>query len=599
MPVTPHFAVTQDDTAVVVTIKVPHVRVSEVEVLLEGVDFSFYCKPYLLNLRFEGALQQDDSCKAQYLPDVDDGTIVATLPKLNHGEVFPDLDLQTALLRPMSGYVGEAVRQPSAAAAPSIEVLSSESAEGYDEPCGDGDGTAAAMAALALGGAAATSDGEGGGAVTDELDTDILLVRPKYGFNRRYSGFFTDLRDDLHGTMQLHDPEGVSERKRDELCRSAEAVAFDADRYHADEYYADEDPIFIESMTFRAHWETDHAGSKEPFATPAVATMMAVASPSEVDDSQAATPDAAEPYVAVEQRASGMGSGNGGSGEDGGGGGGGEPGLSELSSGSGTAVAGAFWTEAETEQMRQFRNKEFLISPAELPAIWGGLVSILVGYVYDNRTTCGDTSVESPWTICTLSATLSWLQDFTGVGPALVSGVRRCLVYPYIRNWALATKVAQDVCCIFGNGRRCILRCLLQVHAVLAGSEMYLLNKLFIQDYIVWIQTVPEALVQQAAAALDGVFSSISRADVGLELGSVAQGEESEEEESEEEESEPGSDEEEEDLRMPQPLHDDASGAALVVNTRTAEAATNASAPLSPPPPPQEAPTRKLIEELP
>lgn len=48
MPVTPRFKVSQTDEAVVVCIKVPHVRVGNAETHVDGQEFSFYCKPYLL-----------------------------------------------------------------------------------------------------------------------------------------------------------------------------------------------------------------------------------------------------------------------------------------------------------------------------------------------------------------------------------------------------------------------------------------------------------------------------------------------------------------------------------------------------------------------
>lgn len=39
-----------------------------------------------------------------------------------------------------------------------------------------------------------------------------------------------------------------------------------------------------------------------------------------------------------------------------------------------------------------------------------GLADILFAYAYDHRTTGGDPSVESAWTVATLSPLLSWLE---------------------------------------------------------------------------------------------------------------------------------------------------------------------------------------------
>ena len=173
-------------------------------------------------------------------------------------------------------------------------------------------------------------------------------------------------------------------------------------------------------------------------------------------------------------------------------------------------------------------SQEFLIDASEYDAIFADLVTLLFGYAYDHRTTCGESTVESAWTSCKVSASLSWLEHFSGSevsdvsfttlqtlpsffpGPlsapthpptadphtpvvsfqglreAVVAGLRRSLIYPYLRNWDLSNRILQDVCTIFRRGRRCILRCLLQLHSVLAHSEHYLFNKLFVTDYCIW-----------------------------------------------------------------------------------------------------------------
>lgn len=48
MPATPRFTVSQTEFAVLVCIKVPHIRVGGAETHVDGKEFSFYCKPYLL-----------------------------------------------------------------------------------------------------------------------------------------------------------------------------------------------------------------------------------------------------------------------------------------------------------------------------------------------------------------------------------------------------------------------------------------------------------------------------------------------------------------------------------------------------------------------
>lgn len=44
-----------------------------------------------------------------------------------------------------------------------------------------------------------------------------------------------------------------------------------------------------------------------------------------------------------------------------------------------------------------------------------------------------------------------------------LAGLRRSLIFPYLRVWELGTLVVKDVRDILSAGKRCILRCLLQV----------------------------------------------------------------------------------------------------------------------------------------
>ena len=67
-------------------------------------------------------------------------------------------------------------------------------------------------------------------------------------------------------------------------------------------------------------------------------------------------------------------------------------------------------SEREREILLQLPRKELLVDHTHMRALLMGLVDILYAYCYDARATGGETSVESGWTISTLSSTLSWLQ---------------------------------------------------------------------------------------------------------------------------------------------------------------------------------------------
>ena len=69
MGTTPKFHVTQTAAWVFIHVHVPFVRVSEMEVYVDGRDFSFYCKPYLLKLHFPHEVVDNELAKAVYDPN--------------------------------------------------------------------------------------------------------------------------------------------------------------------------------------------------------------------------------------------------------------------------------------------------------------------------------------------------------------------------------------------------------------------------------------------------------------------------------------------------------------------------------------------------
>lgn len=101
MPRTPLFTIAQSADVLTFTIETPYVKASDAEVVVDGQDFSFYCKPFLLRLRMpEGCELLDEGVSAKFDPLLKHGTIVVTVPKADKGKHFPDLDLISKLFLP-------------------------------------------------------------------------------------------------------------------------------------------------------------------------------------------------------------------------------------------------------------------------------------------------------------------------------------------------------------------------------------------------------------------------------------------------------------------------------------------------------------------
>ena len=82
--------------------------------------------------------------------------------------------------------------------------------------------------------------------------------------------------------------------------------------------------------------------------------------------------------------------------------------------------------------------------------------------------------------------------------------IRRSLVYPYLRSYNLGVMIANDAISILRGGRRVVLRCLLQLRKIFENSTgHYLLNKLYIDPYIFWIQSIDESVVSEFAKGVE------------------------------------------------------------------------------------------------
>ena len=126
--ITPRFSCSQDDRSVVVSAYCPAVRASEIEIHVEDALLSLHVAPYFLRLNFPASVIEDDQSSAIYDPA--SGYLTLTLTKLNHGEVFPDLDLLGKLLAPPA---------QSAPRNPGIEVLDSQDNPGHTDTDEDPD----------------------------------------------------------------------------------------------------------------------------------------------------------------------------------------------------------------------------------------------------------------------------------------------------------------------------------------------------------------------------------------------------------------------------------------------------------------------------
>ncbi|KAJ3188557.1 Hsp90 cochaperone shq1 [Irineochytrium annulatum] len=184
--------------------------------------------------------------------------------------------------------------------------------------------------------------------------------------------------------------------------------------------------------------------------------------------------------------------------------------MAEEEEGDGAVGQGMDWwmefTEAERGMMMGLPRKEVLVDANSSKSIYLGLVDIMFAYCYDHRTTEGEPTVESAWTIAKLSSTLSCFETFTTLSETLTASLRRSITYPLHRNLRLSTLILRDVAILFKLGRRALLKALLATRHILRGDEgCYILDRLYLEDYCLWVQRgCSDGVVKALAAEIKG-----------------------------------------------------------------------------------------------
>jgi hypothetical protein len=146
-------------------------------------------------------------------------------------------------------------------------------------------------------------------------------------------------------------------------------------------------------------------------------------------------------------------------------------------------------------------------------SIYLGLVDILYAWCYNHRTTSGENTVESRWTIRKLSSSFSFLdvsknqkgkvsisvlffcplyffQTFHRLRDVIISGTRRSLTFPLYRHWNLSIKLWEDVIILLKLGKRALIRCFLEIERIFESDDFGSYHsRLYIQDYCLWLQS--------------------------------------------------------------------------------------------------------------
>ncbi|KAH9039407.1 SHQ1-domain-containing protein [Lactarius hengduanensis] len=201
-----------------------------------------------------------------------------------------------------------------------------------------------------------------------------------------------------------------------------------------------------------------------------------------------------------------------------------------------SSVGDVVFTEGENATMLCLPRREYIASPQETRALYLTLVTLLFSYAYDARTTQHDPTPESAWTISALTPAFSALDpppypsgvddplppsssdldiDVRELAQSLIPSYRRALAFPLYRSWALAEACRADAGRLLACGTRTVLRCLLELRAILDVHEVYYVySRIWLDDFCRWIQAC--ASIWRVPADL---FSEDSLKRLGQDVG--------------------------------------------------------------------------------
>ena len=93
----PIFTIKQNANNLLFKITLPYVKISSVDIYVEGTIFKLFLQPYFLQLKFKNELVYDGVRKAVY--DHNTHILDLEVEKKIPGEEFPDLDMISFLIR--------------------------------------------------------------------------------------------------------------------------------------------------------------------------------------------------------------------------------------------------------------------------------------------------------------------------------------------------------------------------------------------------------------------------------------------------------------------------------------------------------------------
>ncbi|BFU21828.1 SHQ1, putative [Entamoeba histolytica HM-1:IMSS-B] len=181
------------------------------------------------------------------------------------------------------------------------------------------------------------------------------------------------------------------------------------------------------------------------------------------------------------------------------------------------------WTDEERNEFGALDKIEVLVNNEEVIQIYKDLFGIVYGYLYD-QIVMGESTVESGWTIATLSPVMSYFDRIDDIVDLIETCIRRSLIYPVVRNWELSMKTLEETIEVFKKRRVVLMKILLRIHQIYKLDELkHYMNYLFFDEYCNWIQSADDQIRHQFVVRIEEIKGKICKENIGLPLQDAEQ----------------------------------------------------------------------------
>ncbi|EFA75398.1 hypothetical protein PPL_11477 [Heterostelium album PN500] len=484
--IVPRFTVEQNNDFIIVVARTPYIKANEADFYLMDTVFKFYCKPYFLRLTFSHSIVENGKEKASYNLDTQEFTFL--LPKAVSGQYFSDLDMITKLLdkKKTVGNKIEVLNEGTTIEPDNIDQDQEMDSDDEDEDdelnyVQDDGG----------------EEWEFEQKLSETPSLDEIRNKPHYGFNNKYVGFFVDLQSEITEIIDIPNIDEITKEERTTVRTELENLKFDPDRYMENYYFKEN---VEELLHYKAFWEDAIEKKKQIKESlknekkdnilsveekeKTTATTTKVESEVVVTEKKEYNPSNLEEFEELTNETEFE-----------------ENGIpSEIAQQINSTLSKKIeivgneekqqsrqrdydalsqlkkvvtFTDEERDIMKNLPNKEYLVDEDQEKSLLMGLVDLMFAYAYNVRSNYGDdNNIESAWTITKVSPTLSSLL-----------------------------------------GKRCLLKCLLAIRKSLESHEYkYYLNRLYIDDYCVWLQYANKKKLKSLTKNL--MEMNISKSDI-------------------------------------------------------------------------------------